>query len=54
MKEEYTDLSTDMALSFTRSFLREMAQPINPEFLKAVFLDKEDIDGLEDKMDERT
>lgn len=43
LHDSYFNLSTDMAVSHVRSFLRLMGQPIDQEALRSVLLSESDI-----------
>jgi DNA excision repair protein ERCC-2 len=46
LHEQYLNLSTDMALSHVRQFLRLMGQPIDQEALQSVLLTVEEAKGM--------
>ena len=47
LKDEYMNLSTDVAMGYVKKFLREMSQPIDQAMLQSVFFGEDDIEQLE-------
>ncbi|KAK3282581.1 hypothetical protein CYMTET_9690 [Cymbomonas tetramitiformis] len=46
LKEAHLNLSTDMALHITREFMREMAQPVDPQHAQQGLLNQESVDAM--------
>ena len=48
----FMNLSSDVAVSFTKQFLREMSQPIDQKKLQKVFFSAEELTAMETKLAE--
>lgn len=48
----FMNLSSDVAVSFTKQFLREMSQPIDQNKLQKVFFSAEELQAMEAKLAE--
>mmetsp|Transcript_1956 Transcript_1956/g.2861 ORF Transcript_1956/g.2861 Transcript_1956/m.2861 type:complete len:145 (-) Transcript_1956:75-509(-) len=49
LTESHLNLSTDMAISLTKIFLKEMAQPVNDAELRTILYDAKEIMDLDSK-----